>query len=343
MIHQARDKAKFRRLSRMVAAAYGCSRPMADTLTIGHLERLWHLTMLSAPRGDVGQCENVEIADECGWEMCPDQFVDMLTETGWLDPDDAHRLVVHDWSEHAPAHIKRNIGKKGGFIETPKPRLNASTDAVSGDLTHPEMRQARTPNQTKPNQTIPPTPQPSNDTPPGAPAADPWRGVGEELAKVGVGKWRSLVADCQQARLTPEIVLALIVHYRQHAPSWGPGALVHRIALQTPDGPAPDAGWPDPAAEAVAKRNREDAAKRRQAWDARMDREREQADRDRQRLADLEAEHGPTVDAMPRDQLRELLSELPPLAAKVANEGPLSPLVRSMAIELIASRQPQPP
>lgn len=68
---------------------------------VGILESLWHWTALYAKRGDVGRYPNVVIAQAIGWDMEPDKLVTALVTCRWLDEHTEHRLVIHDWHEHA--------------------------------------------------------------------------------------------------------------------------------------------------------------------------------------------------------------------------------------------------
>lgn len=85
-------------------------------VVVGLLESLWSLTARSAPRGDVGKFSNIEIAAWLEWDKDPDELIEAFIESKFLDFDDEHRLIVHDWHEHAPSYIKGNIQKSGGFI-----------------------------------------------------------------------------------------------------------------------------------------------------------------------------------------------------------------------------------
>lgn len=87
--------------------------------TVGLLETLWQLVARDAPRGDIGKFDNESIAIGLEWEEDPDQLVEWLVETQWLDACDEHRLIVHDWHEHAPNYVRGVASKKGGIIQSP--------------------------------------------------------------------------------------------------------------------------------------------------------------------------------------------------------------------------------
>jgi hypothetical protein len=120
---------KFKRLSRRLAESIRG--------TVGLLELLWIGTAKNCPEGDIGRFTNEEIAIMCDWDGDPDAMVSALAETGWLDPCSTHRLVVHDWREHAPDYIKGNLAKHGRQFAiaacpqaTPQQQLAPSTPAA---------------------------------------------------------------------------------------------------------------------------------------------------------------------------------------------------------------------
>lgn len=93
----------------------------SETISVGLLERLWHATAVGAIRGDIGKFDNELIAEMVGWQLPADNLIAVLIECGWLDECGIHRLVVHDWNQHAPKHVKANVAKAGGF-HSPAPK-----------------------------------------------------------------------------------------------------------------------------------------------------------------------------------------------------------------------------
>lgn len=105
---------------------------LADLLNIhlltaaGLLEALWHWTASRTPRGDVGRYPNVIIARGCHWDGDADAMVSAMVECGWLDECEAHRLVVHDWSEHADEAVKKKLARAGdAFADGVEPPSSA--------------------------------------------------------------------------------------------------------------------------------------------------------------------------------------------------------------------------
>ena len=96
---------KFKRLCRKLnEPKRGC---------VGLLELLWNETAKNCPEGDVGRFSNEEIAIMCDWEGDPETLIAALVETRWLDEHPTHRLLVHDWQEHAPDFIKGSLLRWG--------------------------------------------------------------------------------------------------------------------------------------------------------------------------------------------------------------------------------------
>lgn len=138
--HQVPDTLKFRKLQRRL----GVSR----VVTAGTLELLWIAVQKNAPRGDIGRFDNESIAIECDWEGNPDELVNALVETGWLELSDEHRLIVHDWHEHAPYWVKGVAERTGGFVTIVR---DYSTELKSGTIVPPASEQR--PNVTQRNVT----------------------------------------------------------------------------------------------------------------------------------------------------------------------------------------------
>ena len=68
---------------------------------VGLLEALWHFTSRYARDGDVGRFSDEQIAAGVQWQGHHLRLIESLIRTRWLDVDPVHRLVVHDWEDHA--------------------------------------------------------------------------------------------------------------------------------------------------------------------------------------------------------------------------------------------------
>lgn len=89
----------------------------------GMVEALFHFTNEYAYRGDVGRFSDDEIADVLEWGGDPAALTTALLEAGWADYHPIHRLVIHDWPDHAPDYTKRKANGipdgKGGWKHEP--------------------------------------------------------------------------------------------------------------------------------------------------------------------------------------------------------------------------------
>lgn len=86
---------------------------------VGVLERLWWFAATQAPRGDVGRWTDAQITLGIGSQLSPELLVSSLVGSGWLDGHGAHRLVIHDWEQHADQTVRRSqIVQRDGFIQS---------------------------------------------------------------------------------------------------------------------------------------------------------------------------------------------------------------------------------
>lgn len=90
---------------------------LADLLSVrkreavGMIELLHHFTDEYAPRGDVGKFTDAQIARRVDWDGDPSRLISALIESGLVDLHPVHRLVIHDWHDHAPEYTKRKATK----------------------------------------------------------------------------------------------------------------------------------------------------------------------------------------------------------------------------------------
>lgn len=83
-------------------------RPCDRAEALGILEALCnHLAPRSAPQGNIGKLTDDEIAAGCYTTRDATLVVRALTHSGWLDAHPKHRLVIHDWHEHADELVKK--------------------------------------------------------------------------------------------------------------------------------------------------------------------------------------------------------------------------------------------
>jgi hypothetical protein len=75
-------------------------------VAVGLLELLWHLTARYTPAGDVGKWSDDEIATALDWDGDPAVIVRAFVASGLVERHPEHRLIVHDWAEHADDTVK---------------------------------------------------------------------------------------------------------------------------------------------------------------------------------------------------------------------------------------------
>ena len=80
---------------------------------VGLLESLWMFASKNSPQGDIGKHSNEDIACMIEWDGDPDELIDTFLKYQWLDAHAEHRLVIHDWSDHAPNWLKGNLASHG--------------------------------------------------------------------------------------------------------------------------------------------------------------------------------------------------------------------------------------
>jgi hypothetical protein len=80
---------------------------------MGILEALWHFTASQAPRGDIGRWEDNYIALGMGWQKKAATLINALVKCGWVERHAEHRLVIHDWKDHADGTCDKYLARTG--------------------------------------------------------------------------------------------------------------------------------------------------------------------------------------------------------------------------------------
>lgn len=90
----------------------------------GILECLWHWVAKYTPQGNIGKFSNRTIAEGIRTKIEPDTLIIALTNSRWIDQNDQHRYIVHDWSEHADDSVHLKLARSIEFFaDGVKPRL----------------------------------------------------------------------------------------------------------------------------------------------------------------------------------------------------------------------------
>jgi hypothetical protein len=272
---------------------------------IGMLETLWHVTLVHAPAGDIGKFTNEQIAALMDYRGDIDSLLETLLEKGWIDADPEFRLIVHDWSFHAPTYLKGAFAKHSrqfaDQIARHRPLSTPARALVPSSLV---------PNQEKTRNTPPPPPTPSSQQPAKQTRKEEgeevvslegdWIGLERPLRACGVTESAPALAAARKAGCTPAEVGMLIGHFEAHPKAWTPGLLYARIKSLRP-GDDPSKGWPEPSHE-----HKQLVEAQRPAKALAPSREQLMAE-NAARVAALEEECGPALDGLPPERLEKFL------------------------------------
>jgi hypothetical protein len=89
-------------------------------VALGCLEAIWHFTGRFTPQGNLGKYTDQAIEAWVEWDGEPGALIAALIGAGWLDADPVHRLLVHDWAQHADKATKNALGRAHvGFCTDP--------------------------------------------------------------------------------------------------------------------------------------------------------------------------------------------------------------------------------
>ena len=79
---------------------------------LGHLELLWDFTAQYAPQGDIGRYPDDRIEAAMDWSGKRGKLISGLVDGKWVDRDDNHRLLIHDWEDHANESIGKLLQRR---------------------------------------------------------------------------------------------------------------------------------------------------------------------------------------------------------------------------------------
>lgn len=233
MKHGTMDIPKFKRLKRALGES--------DRGTVGLLECIWQRATKQCPRGDIGRFSNADIAIMGDYEGDAEALVAALVDCGWFDESTSHRLVIHDWHEHAPNWLRGVVKRHhGGFVTNSEP----PTDAYHGNSTMASLpSQTQTPD---PNHKSSPPPNPS--APDLEPLSPAWVVVVVALEKCDVRKAEHACLTARARGVMPHNVQAVIDFWLERRPAWPAGSLYYKVLNLRPDEKL-SARWPMPSVE----------------------------------------------------------------------------------------------
>lgn len=93
---------------------------LAERLSVSHAHAIGIVTLLweyagsHTPRGDIGSVSDKILAEKLGWPSKRSKvLIDALVGSRWLDRDELHRLVIHDWATHCEFEVCRLLHRNG--------------------------------------------------------------------------------------------------------------------------------------------------------------------------------------------------------------------------------------
>lgn len=86
---------------------------VGKAVALGYLETLWQFTGRYTPQGNVGKYSDEEIEAWLEWDGEDGALIEAFVKCGWLDRDDTHRLLVHDWADHVDHTTKTALTRAG--------------------------------------------------------------------------------------------------------------------------------------------------------------------------------------------------------------------------------------
>jgi hypothetical protein len=111
------------------------------------LELLWHFTAEFSPQGDIGKFDDRRIEAALGWHQTRwrkhGDLIRALSEAHWIDINPVHRLITHDWHDHADESVRKRLARSSlQFLSLPDKvtghrQPDAATLAENGSLPLP--------------------------------------------------------------------------------------------------------------------------------------------------------------------------------------------------------------
>ena len=119
-------------------------------LAVGYMELLWHFAGQYTPRGDLGRYSDDEIAEGVGWacERPASELIEALVAVRFVDRSKDHRLIIHDWSEHADDAVHKQLKRKAlSFADGAAPyarnKVRGAADSADPEPAAPSVETCR--------------------------------------------------------------------------------------------------------------------------------------------------------------------------------------------------------
>ncbi len=138
---------------------------------VGLLQLMWDFTARNTPAGNIGKFTDEELAMGLEYDGDPGELIEALVNRNWLDRDDRHRLIVHDWAEHCEDSVHNALVKSRAFFADGSiPKLTRIHTKDRAEIERDYKKMMDNPGGDPPSDSGPGNPQ---DTPPDSPENPP--------------------------------------------------------------------------------------------------------------------------------------------------------------------------
>lgn len=124
------DHPKFARLKVKIKAN--------KSTTLGYLETLWQFVGRYTPQGNVGKYSDEEIEAWLEWDGEEGALVAAFIACGWIDVDDEHRLLIHDWDDHVDHTTRTSLKRSNLEVFSARTVREQSENSVTDKCAPPE-------------------------------------------------------------------------------------------------------------------------------------------------------------------------------------------------------------
>lgn len=144
---------------------------LADSLgvelltAVGLLEALWHFTAKYARLGDVGKFTDQAIADGVHWRGNADDLMRALLSCRFVDEDPTHRLLIHDWADHADGSVRKALKRADEGFAEPTGRIGDPPPSTEPDRMARQNGQTERSDKTAGQKSVAPMPIPRPSRP----------------------------------------------------------------------------------------------------------------------------------------------------------------------------------
>lgn len=144
---------------------------LADSLgvelltAVGLLEALWHFTAKYSRLGDIGKFTDQAIADGVHWRGNADDLMRSLVSCRFVDEDATHRLLIHDWADHADGSVRKALKRADEGFAEPTGHIGDQPPSTEVDSLTGQDGRTKRPDKTAGQKSVAPMPIPRPSRP----------------------------------------------------------------------------------------------------------------------------------------------------------------------------------